>query len=165
MSNRTSIIPEPLLIRAAKKVGDFARQTPLGQAVQGNFSGAFNQIRQRLGQGTQDALQNPTQLVENFGPMGVAGVVKPVVQRFGQQAIKQIDNLTKDEMIKAINYIRLKKPFDPIMEETIGHLANKFGATGRRLGIIANQFEKLVENTKTKDVLNRKPLFKSERLK
>ena len=94
----------------------------------------------------------------NFLP--VAGTTKPI--------IKQIDNLTKDEMIKAIDYIRLalpKKQFNQGIELNIGKLAEKFGIRSRRYGMIANQFENLVEKTKTKDVSGRMPLFKVEKLK
>ena len=73
----------------------------------------------------------------------------------GQFKPKQIDNLTKDEMIKAIDYVRLKKSYDQTMEDSIGHLAEKFGIKSKSLATVANQFERLVEETKTRDISGR----------
>lgn len=69
--------------------------------------------------------------------------------------VKQIDSLTKNEMIEAIDYIRLKKPYDQAMEEKIGKLVEKFDITAKTNGAIANELEKLVEQTKTKDTSGR----------
>lgn len=66
--------------------------------------------------------------------------------------IKEIDSLTKDEMIDAIDYIRLKKPFDAKMEQSIGDLTEKFGIQYKDMNKISDAFENLVETTKTKDV-------------
>lgn len=66
--------------------------------------------------------------------------------------IKEIDSLTKNEMIDAIDYIRLKKPYDQVMEESIGKLAEKFGIQYKDLNKISDAFENLIETTKTKDV-------------
>lgn len=66
--------------------------------------------------------------------------------------IKEIDNLTKDEMVEAIDYIRLKKPYDQAMEESIGKLVEKFGIQYKDLNKISDAFENLVETTKTKDI-------------
>ena len=66
--------------------------------------------------------------------------------------VKQIDNLTKNEMVEAIDYIRLKQPYSQKMEESIGYLAEKFGITSKKVGNVANKFEQLVKNTKTKNV-------------
>lgn len=66
--------------------------------------------------------------------------------------IKEIDSLTKDEMIDAIDYIRLKKPYDQAMEESIGKLTEKFGIQYKDLNKISDAFENLVETTKTKYV-------------
>lgn len=76
---------------------------------------------------------------------------------------RAIDNYTKDEMIEAIDYIRLKQPFNQRIEYNIGYLADKFQITDKTLGSVANQFEKLVEGTKTIDISNREvyaPKFK-----
>jgi len=71
-------------------------------------------------------------------------------------APKQIDNLTKDEMIEAIDYIRLKKPFNQKMEENIGFLADKFGIDSKNLNKVSDKLENLVNSTKTKDISGRK---------
>lgn len=68
---------------------------------------------------------------------------------------KQIDNLTKDEMIEAIDYVRLKKPFNQTIEENIGALAEKFNIKEKTLPKVADAFENLVETTKTKDISGR----------
>src|SRR3990167_10162440 len=82
----------------------------------------------------------------------------PYIEPKGVGSVKQIDNLTKDEMVEAIDYIRLKKPFDSKMEQGIGDLTEKFGITSKRLSDVANKFERLIEDTKTKDVSGKKVL-------
>lgn len=80
-------------------------------------------------------------------------------------APKQIDNLTKDEMIEAIDYIRLKKPFNQVMEEKIGLLVQKYGVKAKTLPKVADEFQDLVEKTKTLDRTPRQllhPISKSE---
>lgn len=81
-----------------------------------------------------------------------------IIAEWNKIKVKQIDNLTKDKMIKVIDYIRLKKPFDRAMENSIAYLTEKFGVNDRRLGVIANQFENLISSTKTKHISDRVPL-------
>lgn len=69
--------------------------------------------------------------------------------------VKSIDSLTKNEMIEAIDYIRLKKPYNQKIEENIGYLAEKYNIKSKTNGAIANELEKLVEQTKTKDTSGR----------
>ena len=99
---------------------------------------------------------------EQVGSKGVFGkLVKSIKEtpnkqggfiRFpGGKVVKQIDSTTKDEMIKAIDYIRLKKPYKQEMENLIGYLAEKYGITSKKLGDVANKFQDLIELTKTKD--------------
>lgn len=57
----------------------------------------------------------------------------------------KIDGATKQEMIDVIDYIRLKKPYNQVMEENAGKLAEKFGLTNKTLGSLANKFEKLLK--------------------
>lgn len=156
-------LTEPLF-QKAKDVGKtaanafetYAEKTPLGAAVKGVAGGitgnkrqldeGYNQLKSQVSAIPRRISQaNPISAAVNVAP--VAGVTKPIV--------KQIDNLTKDEIIRAIDYIRLKQPYSQPMEEYIGKLAEKFGINGRRYGVIANQLERLLERTKTKDVLGR----------
>lgn len=145
---------------------DFAKQTPGGRIAQGvqqsvqqkSFMPVVSSLKNVVQQaGQRITATNPSDVAMNFGPMGFAGTTKPL--------IKQIDNLTKDEMIKAIDYIRLKQPFNRAIEDSIGHLTEKFGISGRRLGVIANHFERLINSTKTKDISGRVPFFRSSKLK
>lgn len=78
---------------------------------------------------------------------------------------KQIDNLTKDEMIKAIDYIRLKQPYDQQIEQSIGALAQKFGIADRSPSSVVAKFQKLVETTKTKDVSGRVPTYSKKKVR
>ncbi len=72
----------------------------------------------------------------------------------GKKKFKQIDNLTKRELEKAIDYIRLKgkRDFDQVKEDNIGRLAEKFNITDKILGNVANKFERLIRDTKTKRI-------------
>ena len=75
----------------------------------------------------------------------------------------RIDNFTKDELIEAIDYIRLKLPYNQRIEENIGYLAEKFDVSSTVPGTIANKFEALVEETQTYDIAGRvvlEPRFK-----
>ena len=75
--------------------------------------------------------------------------------KLGKISPKQIDNLTKDELIQAIDYLRIGKKTKNI-EDTVDRLAQKFGISQDQPSLkIANAFEKLVENTKTRDISGR----------
>jgi hypothetical protein len=69
--------------------------------------------------------------------------------KIGDKTFKAIDEATKKEMIEAIDYIRLKKPYDQNMENAIGRLAEKYNITDKKVGSVANKFEDLIENTQT----------------
>lgn len=74
---------------------------------------------------------------------------------------KQIDNKTKDEMLKVIEYVRsgAYKKLSRRMEDDIDKLTQKFGIKANNYTRIADAFQKLVENTKTRDISGR--IFKS----
>ena len=73
--------------------------------------------------------------------------------KIGPKVVKEVDNLTKDELIKAIDYIRLKKPFNSGMEKTVSKLQSKFGISQDVSSAkLADTFQNLIEKTKTKDI-------------
>lgn len=77
---------------------------------------------------------------------------KTRLSSFMKTAPKEIDELTKKEMVSAIDYIRTQKPEgveNQSMERTIGLLAEKYNITSSRYGDVANRFEDLIEGTKT----------------
>ena len=59
-----------------------------------------------------------------------------------KEVFKQIDNLTKNEMVKAVDYIDgfidKTRPFDQKMEESIGYLSEKYGIVSKNLRTVAN---------------------------
>ena len=123
-------------------------QLPVLKLAQGDLKGYGQSIAQASKQ-----FKDPMTAL-NFMPMGIA---KPIV--------KQINNLTKDEMIKAIDYLRGKKGFNQLAEENITKLVEKFGGNLRwSKAKISDFLQNLVEKTKTIDISNRKPLFKSTSL-
>ena len=77
-----------------------------------------------------------------------------------QSGAKQIDNLTKDEMIKVIDYIRSpKKTFNQKIEEDAAALMEKYGIQSKKLDEkVAQKFQDLVEGTKTRDISGRVPI-------
>lgn len=81
--------------------------------------------------------------------------VKDLKTGLSIKSVKQIDSLTKNEMVEAIDYLRLKKPYNQVMEEKIGKLAEKYDIKAKTNRAIANDLEKLVEQTKTKDTSGR----------
>lgn len=135
--------PKQIVQGLASGVKSHLSQAPIGQMMQGNFQQAGAQLSQTFG-----------------SPEFITGFVGGLKPKFP----KMIDNFTKDEMIQAIDYIRLKQPYSQKMEESIGYLADKFGGS-KTMGGIANRFQQLVERTKTRDISSRKPLWKVESLK
>lgn len=81
--------------------------------------------------------------------------VKDLKTGLSIKSVKQIDSLTKNEMVEAIDYLRLKKPYNQVIEEKIGKLAEKYDIKSKTNRAIANDLEKLVEQTKTKDTSGR----------
>ena len=71
---------------------------------------------------------------------------------------KQIDNLTKKEMVEVIDYVRLKKPYNQKIEDNMGFLAEKYGITDKTPSGLANKLQDLVEKTKTVNVSKSDPL-------
>lgn len=69
--------------------------------------------------------------------------------KIGSKTFKAIDAPTKSEMVKAIDYIRNKQPFDKTMELDIGRLAEKYGISSKSLTDVAKKFEDLIDKTKT----------------
>lgn len=63
-------------------------------------------------------------------------------------APKTIDKLTRQEVIDAIDYIRLGKGYNQKQEELIGKLVKKFGITAKTNGAIANQLEQIITKAK-----------------
>lgn len=76
---------------------------------------------------------------------------------------KRIDNLTKDELIEAIDYLRSgSKEVNEKIETNIMKLAEKFGVKQDiKPSKIADAFENLVDRTKTVDISGRKVLPQS----
>lgn len=157
---RVRDIAQPLFQRAKEFTLDYGRrqgQTAVGQAVQGVYSGL-----------TGDA-QGVNKSYEGFIQAGKREL-PDFAKKYGESMVvgktKQVDNLTKDEMIKAINYLRAKPELNQAMEQNVIKLAEKFGGNLKwARGNMANFFENLVDKTKTKDISGRKPLFKTQKLK
>lgn len=86
--------------------------------------------------------------------------------RLGGRTVKEIDEPTKNEMWEAIKYLNDKKAdYNNKIEINIEKLAEKFGITTDNPSAIRKRLMAIIENTKTKDVSSRKPLFKTEKLK
>lgn len=67
-----------------------------------------------------------------------------------QTTAKAIPEATKDEMVQAIDYLRLKKPINNIMEDTLDRLTQKYGINPDQSSLkIADQLQDLIEKTKT----------------
>lgn len=71
--------------------------------------------------------------------------------KIGGVTTKAIDEPTKRELQKVVDYIDFERSngVNQNMEEMIGFLAEKFGVTSKNYRTVANQFEKLIEKTKT----------------
>lgn len=67
---------------------------------------------------------------------------------------KQIDNLTKNELIDSIDYLRDdKRVVNEKMEQQVSALAQKYGVSeDLSSAMISNRFEKLINETKTVDI-------------
>lgn len=76
-----------------------------------------------------------------MGTIGPSGAAKSLINRVQSSA-------SKKELEGLIDYIRLKKPFNQSTEELIGKYAERFGITTPKLGVVANQFEKVLNNSK-----------------
>lgn len=68
----------------------------------------------------------------------------------GDVVTKSIDEATKSELVNLIDYIRLKKPYNKAIEDTIMKINEKFGIPADISSTKnANLYEKLIEQTKT----------------
>lgn len=68
----------------------------------------------------------------------------------GDVVTKSIDEATKSELVNLIAYIKLKKPYNKVMEDMIMKLNEKFGIPADISSTKnANLYEKLIEQTKT----------------
>lgn len=70
-----------------------------------------------------------------------------------------IDKATQKEMVAAIDYIRLKKPFNQRMEDDIGYLVefltNRYGVKEpKTMAQVANMFEKYLNKGQTKGAMS-----------
>ncbi len=71
--------------------------------------------------------------------------------KIGEKTYAEIPEATKKEMIQVIDYLRLKIP-SPGIEKTLDNLAKKYNINqDLSSSKISNYFEKLIENTKTRN--------------
>lgn len=125
-------------------------QQVAGKLVQGDFKGAGQKIASdfmSLGQRTPEQQIGD---IANVATFGGAGVIKKVGTKIGGKVFKQIDDLTKKELVEAIDHIRLGKE-SLAVDENIMKLAEKYNINlDQPVTKIADQFENLVAGTKTK---------------
>lgn len=146
--------------KSTKGLIDFGDILSGGQVVNGIVSLNPGQLASGL---TQKAitefykyLNNPNRAIEKMFKAAdqTPGVPIPNKQggfvNFGGKTTKAIDKATKSELESAIDYIRMKKPTNQIMEEDIGRLAEKFGITAKDLPTVARKFEDLITKTKNR---------------
>jgi hypothetical protein len=94
-----------------------------------------------------------------FNPKkAVAGMALLAGGPTAMKKIKRIDKLTQQEMIDAIDYIRLKKPYSQVQEEYISKLVEKFNIPAKTLSGVANKLDELLSKVNKKKVDNPKLL-------
>ena len=122
--------------------------------VKGALKSVINTIVDKVSKGVKLSKQElavANEAVDDFAKKA-GDKIKNTQLGLTMKEVKQIDSATKDEMVKAIDYVRLKKPYNQKMEEDIGALAEKFGIQYKDPKKVVDAFENLVDTTKTKDI-------------
>lgn len=122
-------------------------------------------IQNRPGSAVKDIKSGSSQDSTIFSPKSKTGqLIQSAVEKYkeipnkqggfvkiGKQIFKEIPEATKKEMIQTIDYLRLGKETIPAMEKQLSSLAQKYNISEDLSSAkIANYFEKLIEETKTR---------------